>query len=577
MYRYYKKHHFLLTLFLIATIGSSWNAHAASEAPQRFDHGAVVSASHYASEVGIAIMEKGGNAFDAAAATGFTLAVTYPYAGSLGGGGFMVAYDRHGQAISLDFREVAPAAAHRDMYLDAQGNVIPGLSLRSPQASGVPGSTAGLIRMWQDHGSGEISLRELLAPAIRLAKKGYILSPWQANSINGMRERFERDPGASKIFVRHDRQLWKAGDKLVQRDLANTLERIRRNGRDGFYRGKTASLLANQHAARGGLITLADLENYQERYREPVSGRYKNVDIITMGPPSSGGVLLVYMLNMIERYDIKSSGWNSAQTIHILTEVQRRAYADRATHLGDPDFWQTPTAWLASKQYAMERAADINLEAATPSNEVSAGTPPPVESQETTHLSVADSDGNVVAITITLNAGYGSGIVIEGTGVLMNNEMDDFSSKPGVPNLYGLVGNEANAIVPGKRMLSSMTPTIILKDDRPWLALGSPGGSTIITTVLQNFLNVYEHGMDVQEAISAPRHHSQWLPDRISYEARAFTRDTEHRLIELGHELKLYTSSSGMATIGNSNALQLTLEGIYAAPDPRGDSAAAGY
>ncbi|MFP6583107.1 MAG: gamma-glutamyltransferase [Candidatus Hydrogenedentota bacterium] len=571
MKRHYCYKHLLLSLLLVTTIGSSSVALAAAPAPQRYENGAVVSASIQASKVGVDIMRKGGNAFDAAAATGFALAVTFPLAGNVGGGGFMVAYDSQGQAITLDFRETAPAAAHKDMYLDAKGDVIPGMSLRSPQASGVPGSVDGLLRIWEDHGSGKISRRALIAPAIRLAKKGFNLSAQEAASFNAGRSRFEKDSGASKIFLHPERRPWKAGDRFVQPDLARTLKRIARHGRDGFYQGTTAELLATQHASSGGLITESDLADYRSKYRDAVSGSYKDVDIISMGPPSSGGILLVHMLNMLDQFDIKTAGWNSAQTIHILTEIQRRAYADRAAHLGDQDYWNVPLAWLGSKGYALERAATINLEQATPSSEISAGPPPAYESEETTHFSAADASGNLVSITTTLNTGYGSGIVIDGAGFLMNNEMDDFSSKPGTPNAYGLIGSEANAIAPGKRMLSSMTPTIVLRDNKPWLALGSPGGSTIITTVLQILLNVHEHGMNIQEAISAPRHHSQWLPDVVTHEPRAFTHDTRQRLVALGHELKERSS------IGQANALEIRDDGIYAAPDPRSNNAATGY
>lgn len=559
---------FLLTLTLF---GLHENALAASRAPEFYRNGAVVSASREASEVGVEIMKEGGNAYDAAAATGFALAVTHPAAGNLGGGGFMVAVDHRGRSITLDFRETAPAAAHRDMYLDAQGNIIEGLSLRSPLASGVPGSVDGLLRMWEDHGSGRISRRELLAPAIRLAKRGFDISPALAASLNEYLDTFAKDPAASEVFIHEDRRPWRAGDRLKQKDLAKTLKRISRKGREGFYENKTAELLVEQHLETGGMITLQDLANYESVYRQPVSGRYKDYEVVSMGPPSSGGILIVHMLNMLELYDIRNAGWNSAQTIHILTEIQRRAYADRATHLGDSDYWDVPLAWLGSKAYAHERAETISMDRATPSSEIDAGTVPAFESEETTHYSVVDAYGTAVSVTTTLNASYGSGIMIEDAGFLMNNEMDDFAAKPGVPNLYGLVGNEANAIAPGKRMLSSMSPTVVLKGGKPWLVLGSPGGSTIITTVLQNFLNVAEHGMNIQEAIAAPRHHSQWLPDEISYEPFAFTNDTRDALVELGHEL------TERESIGRANAIQITDDGFYTAPDPRSDNAAAGY
>lgn len=561
----------LLFISLSLQFGSLSQASAASRAPGHYQNGAVVSASLEASEAGVEIMRIGGNAYDAAAATGFALAVTFPQAGNLGGGGFMVAVEPGGKAITLDFREVAPKAAHRDMYLDAQGEVIEGLSLRSPLASGVPGSVDGLLRMWEDHGSGNISRRELLAPAIRLASHGFDISASLAESLNLNRDTFAKYPGSREIFIRNDQRLWQEGDELIQKDLAKALKRIARKGHAGFYSGDTADMLAGQHQRTGGLITLADLADYQSKYREPVSGRYKEYEVVSMGPPSSGGILIIHLLDILERYDIQTTGWNSAATIHILTEIQRRAYADRATHLGDSDFYDVPLAWLGSKAYAHERAETISLDHATPSSEINAGTVPAYESEETTHYSVVDSQGTAVSITTTLNGHYGSGIVIEGAGFLMNNEMDDFSPKPGVPNTYGLIGSEANAITPGKRMLSSMSPTVVIKEGRPWLVLGSPGGGTIITTVLQNFLNVAEHGMNIQEAIAAPRHHSQWLPDNIQYEPFAFTEDTRKALVALGHTLE------PRAELGQANAIQITPEGIYTAPDPRGDNSAAGY
>jgi gamma-glutamyltranspeptidase/glutathione hydrolase len=559
----------------IITILLSLFAHfdvvAASSEPVQAQQGMVVSASRLASEVGVSIMQRGGNSFDAAAAAGFALAVTHPSAGNLGGGGFLVAHTKDGQSITLDFREMAPAAADKDMYLDDAGEIIPGLSLLSPLASGVPGSVDGLLKIWQDYGSGNISRRQLLSPAIRLARKGFPISTQLAKSLNANQERFAKDPGASIIFNRQDTRPWRKGDLLIQRDLAATLKRIARSGRNGFYDGRVAARIADQHEKTNGLITRKDLTIYQSKYRLPVVGTYKEFGVVSMGPPSSGGILLIHMLNMLEPHDIGAHGWNTARDVHILTEIQRRAYADRALHLGDSDFYNVPVDWLLSKSYARERAAAINPNKATPSSDVYAGTAQTSESEETTHYSVYDQLGNAVSVTITLNGAFGSGIVIEGAGFLMNNEMDDFSAKPGTPNLYGLIGSEANAIAPGKRMLSSMTPTIVLKNDKPFLILGSPGGSTIITTVLQNILNVTQHGMNIQEAINAPRHHSQWLPDTISHEPGALTKQTSEELESLGHSL------TPRATIGQANAIQITPEAIYGAPDPRSDNAAVGY
>jgi gamma-glutamyltranspeptidase/glutathione hydrolase len=559
----------LLTFITLLPLSST---QAVSPAPVSAQNAMVVSASDRASQVGVDILKKGGNAFDAAAATGFALAVTHPAAGNLGGGGFLVAHTADGRSLTLDFRESAPAAAHKDMFLDASGEIIPGLSLRSPLASGTPGSVDGLLRIWRDHGSGNISRRQLLAPAIKLARNGFKISRNLADSLNHKRDTFQKDPGASKIFVRRDAQPWRTGDRLVQKNLAKTLMRIARRGRDGFYAGKTADLLAAQQQNSGGLITLNDLQNYKSIYRDPVTGTYKEYEIISMGPPSSGGILLIQMLNMLEPYDLKTYGWNSAQTIHLLTEVQRRAYADRSIHLGDSDFYDVPLAWLGSKAYARQRAASIDPEKATLSTqETPSRYSGDHESEETTHYSIYDQHGNAIAITNTLNGGYGSGIVIKGAGFLMNNEMDDFSAKPGIPNLYGLIGSKANAIAPNKRMLSSMTPTVILQDGKPTLILGSPGGSTIITTVLQNFLNVAEHRMNIAESIAAPRHHSQWLPDVITHEPRAFTKDTRQKLQALGHILE------ERSAIGQANAIHITPDAILGAPDPRSNNTAIGY
>ncbi|MCH8205032.1 MAG: gamma-glutamyltransferase [Candidatus Hydrogenedentes bacterium] len=540
--------------------------------PVEAEHGMVVSASARACDAGVVIMRAGGNAFDAAAATGFVLAVTFPQAGNLGGGGFMVARTADGRNLSLDFRETAPGRAHRDMYLNDEGDVIEGLSLRSPLASGVPGSVDGLLTLWERDGSGNITREELLAPAIRLAAQGFPLSRELAQSLNAYARAFEKDPGASKIFIREDARPWREGDVLVQTDLARTLRRIAAEGRTGFYEGAVADLIAKQQAGSGGLISRNDLETYASVYRDPIVGTFRNYEIVSMGPPSSGGVLLIQMLNMLDGRLLAEFSPGSKTYAHLLTEVQRRAYADRAQHLGDPDYWEVPVAELTSKRYAKERAKSIDKDRATPSADVSAGLKFARESLETTHYSVVDAQRNAVAVTVTLNGLFGSGIVIDGAGFLMNNEMDDFSAKPGVPNLYGVVGGDANAIEAGKRMLSSMTPTIIVQNGRPVMVLGSPGGPTIITTVLQVFLNVAVHGMNIQEAVSAPRHHSQWLPDRIVREEGAFTNDVIDKLKAMGHAVPDST-----ATIGAANSLYMDEQGVYGAPDPRRQNAAAGY
>ncbi|SVB62983.1 uncharacterized protein METZ01_LOCUS215837, partial [marine metagenome] len=419
----------------------------------------VVSTSHQASKVGVEILKKGGNAVDAAVAVGFALAVTSSSNGNIGGGGFMIGVSDKGERFTLDHREKAPDTAHRDMFLDDMGAVVPNMSLYTRAASGVPGTVSGLLKAWSDHGSGNINRHQVLAPAIRLADKGFILSHYEAERFNDNKELFQRNDAANKIFVRKDGRPWKAGDRFLQKDLAKTLKRIAKFGRDGFYTGPVADLIVEEMKRGNGLITHEDLKNYNSIYREPVTGTFHNVEVVSMGPPSSGGLLLVQMLNMLENFHVDTMGWNSADYIHILTEIERRAYADRAEHLGDEDFWDVPTEMLISKNYAKARTTDISTTKATPSNNVFSGPPPGYESTETTHYSVVDKNGYAVAVTTTINLGYGGGHLVAGTGFFLNNEMDDFSIKPGVPNAYGLVGNEANAVDAAKRPLSSMTPT----------------------------------------------------------------------------------------------------------------------
>ncbi len=561
-----------LSIFLVL-IGSLSGSRATALEPIVADHAMVVSASELASQAGADIMREGGNAFDAAATVGFVLAVSYPPAGNIGGGGFLVAYTEGGEALSLDFREMAPRAAHRDMFLDEDGDVVSGMSLRSGAASGVPGSVDGLLRIWEDHGSGAISRKELLGPAIRLAEEGFPISRGLANALNSHRALFSQHDGSSAVFNRNDGEHWKAGDLLVQKDLAKTLRRIARHGRTGFYEGPVAQAFAEEMARKGGFISREDLAQYQSRYRAPVRGTYHDVEIISMGPPSSGGIFLIQMLNMLESYDLNALGWGSSAYVHLLTEVERRAYADRAEHLGDPDFWAVPIDGLIRKDYARARMHNFDLHKATPSSEVYSGKPPGYESTETTHYSIVDPQGNAVSVTTTLNTAFGSGIVVEGAGFLLNNEMDDFSAKPGVPNTYGLVGKEANAVAPGKRMLSSMTPTVVVKNGKAYMALGSPGGSTIITTTMQVLLNVHAHGMNIREAVSAPRHHAQWLPDVVFWEPRALSRDVEDALSVYGHALKPYYATY----IGQANCISMGKDGIRGAPDPRGENAATGF
>ena len=541
--------------------------------PEYAKNGMVVSASRLASDAGVNILKKGGNAIDAAVATGFTLAVTHPQAGNIGGGGFLVAHTAYGESFSLDFREMAPSMAHRDMYLDDSSNVVPGLSLYSHMAAGTPGSVDGLLRIWRDHGSGNISLRQLLLPAIQLAERGFSISYGFAQVLNIFHDFFINDDGAKAVFIKKNGEPWRAGDKLVQRDLARTLKLISRKGRAGFYEGKTAQLIKREMAEGNGFITKDDLDNYRSVYRTVVTGDFKDLDIISMGPPSSGGVLLIQMFNMLEQYPLDTLGWNSSDYIHLLTEIERRAYADRAEHMGDSDFWEVPVSMLVSKEYAFERIQNISMEKATKSSVVKAGDPLAYESRETTHYSVIDKNGNAVSVTTTLNTGFGCGVLVEGAGFFLNNEMDDFSAKPGTPNIFGLIGNEANAIQPYKRPLSSMTPTIVLKNGEPFLIIGTPGGSTIITTVMQIILNVAIHGMDIQEAVSVPRVHSQWLPDAIIVEQRSLSKDVKQNLINRGHTIRSYRWS----TIGQANGIMIGEKGFYGGADPRGENATEGY
>jgi len=552
------------------------NLSCVRKAPVFGENGMVVSTSRHASQVGIDILKEGGNAVDAAVGVGFALAVTSSSNGNIGGGGFMVTRFSNGKTFTLDYREMAPAMAERNMYLDENGDIIKGKSRSTHFASGVPGSVDGLLKAWKDHGSGNISIERLLRPSINLAKNGFDLSNYEAERFNKNKERLSKHAETKRIFTRDDRK-WKAGDIFYQSNLAETLERIVKNGRDGFYKGKTADLIVEEMKNVGGWITHKDLENYKSLYRDPIEGSFKNYDILSMGPPSSGGILLIHMLNMFDEIMKKSESlsidlsYNSIDYIHILTEIERRAYADRAEHLADADFWDVPEGMLLSKDYAKERVSSIDLSKATLSSDISHGNSYIDQSEETTHYSIVDKEGNAVSVTTTINSGYGNGITITGAGFLMNNEMDDFSSKPGEPNMFGLLGNEANAIEPKKRPLSSMTPTIVLKDGQPFLILGTPGGSTIITTVLQNLLNVVIHGMDIREAVSSPRVHSQWMPDMVFHEQRGLSKRLIKKLTARGHEVKL------RGNIGEANGIMIDDQGFWGGPDSRGENTAIGY
>ncbi len=510
--------------------------YAAAPEPVRAPHGMVASTSDIASRVGVDVMKKGGNAVDAAVAVALALAVTWPSAGNLGGGGFMLIREADGTAEALDYRERAPLAATRTMYLDANGNVIKGASTQGYKAVAVPGTVAGLALAHKRH--GKLKWSELVEPARKLAAGGFAVNYHLARSLRfkSTIERMAPFEESRRIFQR-DGKYYEMGKRFVQPDLARTLARIKTNPRD-FYEGETAKLIAADMKKNGGIVTLEDLKTYEPTIRQPLRTTYHGHEIITMPPPSSGGIALIEMLNILESYDLETLGWHSSQYVHTVVEAMRRAFADRAEFLGDTDFVKVPVTALTSPKYAEERRKTIDPARASDSRDVGAGNPVPYESSETTHFTIVDADGNVVSSTYTLNDSYGSGVTARGTGVLLNDEMDDFTSKPGVPNDYQLIQSEANAITPKKRPLSSMTPTIVLEDGKVLFAIGSPGGPTIINTVLQVILNVIDFRMDIQEAISAPRFHHQWLPDEIYWENFEFTNDTRAALEKLGHKFR---------------------------------------
>ena len=530
------------------------------------DEGMVVSQRMIASKVGAEILAQGGNAVDAAVATGLALAVVLPRAGNLGGGGFMVIYlKEEDKTIAIDYREKAPSAATRDLFLDENGDYDRKKAQFSLLSAGVPGSVAGFHHALTRYGT--LTWEEVLQPAIALAEDGFVIPHDLANTLASKRyrERLSADPAAAKVFFKKNKEIYSAGEILVQKDLAWTLKQLSQNGPEAFYSGDIAKLIVKEMERNGGLITLQDLKNYNVAERQPLEGSYKGYKVVSMPPSSSGGTHLIQMLNMLEDFPIKEMGFGSADTIHILAEVMKRAYADRSKYLGDSDFYKVPSS-LISKKYAKALNKEISLDQITPSNEVSPGNPYPYESPDTTHFSVMDSYGNAVSNTYTLNFSYGSGKMIPGTGMLINNEMDDFSSKPGTPNGYGLLGSEANAIEGNKRPLSSMTPTIIFKDQKPYMVFGSPGGSRIITTVLQVALNVMEHEMNIAQAVHSPRMHHQWLPEVLMLE-KGFGSDTEKLLENKGY--KLYQSS----TMGSVQAIVKEGNYFYGSADPRRPSA----
>ena len=530
------------------------------------DYGMVVSQRKIASEVGAKILKDGGNAVDAAVATGLALAVVLPRAGNLGGGGFMIVHlkDKN-ETIAIDYREKAPSGAFRDLFLDEEGNYDKKKAQFSLLSAGVPGSVAGFHHALINYGT--LSWEEILKPAIKLAEEGFEIPHDLANTLASKRyrARLSSNEAAAKVFYKEDKSLYVAGEILIQKDLARTLKLLSELGPDAFYKGEIAELIVKEMQKNGGLITLQDLKNYNIVEREPLVGDYKDYKIVSMPPSSSGGTHLIQMLNMLEEFPIKEMGFGSAESIHILAEVMKRAYADRSKYLGDTDFYKVPSS-LTSKEYAKSLNVFISGDKVTPSDEVSPGNPYPYESPDTTHFSVMDSLGNAVSNTYTLNFSYGSGMMIPGTGMLINNEMDDFSSKPGTPNGYGLLGSEANAIEGNKRPLSSMTPTIIFKNNEPYMVFGSPGGSRIITTVLQVALNVMDHDMNIAQAVHSPRIHHQWLPEVLMIES-GFGPDTERLLTEKGY--KLYPST----TMGSVQAIMKEGDYFYGSADPRRPSA----
>lgn len=514
-----------------------------------------------ATQIGVDILKEGGNAIDAAVAVGYALAVTLPRAGNLGGGGFMLIYLADEQrSIAIDYREVAPKASDKNMFLDVSGDADSHLSRFHGLAIGVPGSVMGFELALEKYGS--LSREQVMKPAIELAKQGITITPDLANSLAATKKRLSKNPDANMIFYKPDGSNYALGDVLKQTDLANTLTAISKQGSDAFYQGRIAKSIADTVSNAGGIMSEEDLLNYKVIERKPVKGTYRGYDVLSMPPPSSGGVHIIQMLNMLAQYPIDSMGHNAAATIHVMSESMRRAYADRSLYLGDPDFVNVPVKALTNKQYAKSLVSQINMQKATPSTDVAPGKLQPYESNQTTHYSIIDKDGNAVSNTYTLNFSYGSGIVAKGTGVLLNNEMDDFSAKPGTPNGYGLIGGEANAVQPNKRPLSSMTPTIVLKDNTPYLITGSPGGSRIISTTLQVIVNVIDHGMNIAEASAAPRFHHQWLPDHIRIE-KGFSDDTLELLRKKGHVIKLNRA------MGSTQSIMKTDAGVYGSSDPR--------
>ena len=567
-----------VTLLVSVSIFCFASAQSASIAPVAAEHGMVVTAQHLATQVGVNVLKKGGNAIDAAVAVGYTLAVVYPAAGNLGGGGFMTLQLADGRKTFLDFREKAPAAATANMYLDADGNVIKGLSTNGYLAAGVPGSVAGLEMAREKYGT--LARATLMAPAIRLAERGFTLTQGDADILQTATTDFRKDAPSAAIFLNKG-EAFKPGQKLVQKDLAKTLRLISRHGPDGFYKGSVGHALVAASTAGQGIISQADLNQYTVREMAPVECDYRGYHIVSAPPPSSGGVVICEILNIVEGYPLKELGFRSAQAVHYQIEAMRHAYLDRNSYLGDPEFVKNPLERLLSKSYAAQIRAAVDPAKAGVSELLKPGVAPH-EGSNTTHYSIVDKDGNAVSVTYTLNDWFGAKVTAAGTGVLLNNEMDDFTIKAGVPNLYGLVQGAANAIAPGKRPLSSMSPTIITQDGKPVMVVGTPGGSRIITAVTHTILNVIDYGMNVQEAVDAPRFHQQWLPDLTNVDTFAISPDTRQILLGMGHKLGAPQPGSHLAAIlvgapslggkpsGNNR--------FYGANDPRRNSGLAlGY
>ncbi len=551
-----------LSILLSACVGGQISRNNSGE----YRNGMVVSAHPSASQVGLDILKKGGNAVDAAVAVQFALAVVYPGAGNLGGGGFMVYRSTSGELAALDFREKAPGKASRDMYLDPAGNAITEKSLFGHLAAGVPGSVDGMVKAHARF--GKLSWTEVVQPALDLARNGFPITDQQAAEFNDIQGDIKKYNPGKAYFIK---EKFSSGDTWVQADLANTLQLIRDNGREGFYGGQVADQIEAEMAAGGGIISKEDLKNYQSQWREPLVGNYKEYKVITMPPTSSGGIALLQLLNSVEEYPLKRWGFNSDSTVQIMVEAERRVYADRATHLGDPDFYKVPQKYLVNPIYSKYRMKNFNWEKATLSSDIKAGEVPS-ESEETTHFSIVDRDGNAVSLTTTLNGGYGSMVFVKGAGFLLNNEMDDFSVKPGSPNMYGLLGGEANSIVPGKRMLSSMTPTILEKGGELFMVVGTPGGSTIITSVFQTILNVVEFGKGMQAAVNAKKIHHQWFPDEVVIEKGALDSLSRVNLENKGYKFR------ERKAIGRVDAILKTPWGYYeGGADPRGDDTKLGW